>query len=480
MSLIVGGVMQPTPSQMAGGGGPISYPAYLTYQKVASGNPHTVRDAQTFLHAHGYNIGVDGIWGPQTDSALKAYLKGVRAAKFNAARMPAPKVSNKAGARSLVKNVRIGGGKGGGGKGGGGKGGRNAPAVNPGMPNVSGPFNPAKAAMAMANAQYSPAIQSLKGLLADVGNQGKYDLSQLHGWNNQMQNLMDAQIVGQQQVTNQGVQDVTNAIGNDAQLFGGQNAQAMQPAASNAAGYLQAVGQSQQDYLANMKPLLDAQAATSAGNMTDAVRAQQNNYQNQLTAQQQAKGAAYQADYQQALSDQATQEQNALALQQAQAMMPYQIGSAKAQLKADRANAAAAGPLNRAKLAATQAQINHYGALSKQEAAATKVDIAKAKAAGGKSAAILSPGSTTYDRVSGLLSKSLYTGNGKKPITNPIAAQASMWHAARAMGIINAQGKPLVPGALQMLNGMLQEQYARDAAWQANYAWNGRTFVKKG
>lgn len=452
----------------------------LAYNKVANGDQHTVRDAQTFLRSHGYKVGVDGLFGPQTSAALKAYFHNINPHAFNVAHgiHPAPVAKGNTPAGNFnVPNAVKGGGRGGNGKRSGG-GGNSAPgAPMPGSP--PGMLDPRKIAAAMANQEYGPAIAQLKGLLGDVANQDQFNQKQIGGYYDQMKNLMNSQYQDQGQATAAGIKGVTDAIGQDAQLFGGAEAPQMATAAQNAASYLGAVGQSQQDYLHNMLPLLDAQAAQGTANEQSAAAAQQANYQNQLTAQQQAKGAAYQSNYEQALSDQATQAQNQLALEQAQAMLPYQVGSAKAQLKVDRANAAAAGPYNAAKLAATQAQAAHYGALTKQEMASAQKDVAQAKASGGKGAAVLAPGSTSYDRVSGLLFKSLFTGNGKKPITNPVQAQASMFHAARSMGLIDKQGRELVPGALRMLTGTLQEQYQRDAAWQANYKWNGRQFVPK-
>ena len=452
----------------------------LAYNKVANGDQHTVRDAQTFLRSHGYKVGVDGLFGPQTSSALKAYFHNINPHAFNVAHGIHPVSGNNhppavnTSPPVHAPNVSRGGGGGNGARSGrGGNSGAGAPQPPAGM------LDPRKIAAAMANQEYGPAIAQLKGLLGDVANQDQFNQKQIGGYYDQMKNLMNSQYQDQGAATAAGIKGVTDAIGQDAQLFGGQEAPQMATAASNAASYLGAVGQSQQDYLHNMLPLLDAQAAQGTANEQSAAAAQQANYQNQLTAQQQAKGAAYQSNYEQALSDQATQAQNQLALEQAQAMLPYQVGSAKAQLKVDRANAAAAGPYNAAKLAATQAQAAHYGALTKQEMASAQKDVAQAKASGGKGAAVLAPGSTSYDRVSGLLFKSLFTGNGKKPITNPVQAQASMFHAARSMGLIDKQGRELVPGALRMLTGTLQEQYQRDAAWQANYKWNGRQFVPK-
>lgn len=54
-----------------------NHPVFQVYKRVATGDPDTVRDAQTFLNARGYRVGpIDGHFGPQTARALEAHLSG--------------------------------------------------------------------------------------------------------------------------------------------------------------------------------------------------------------------------------------------------------------------------------------------------------------------------------------------------------------------------------------------------------------------
>ena len=54
-----------------------SHPIYQMWQRVATGDPHTVADTQTFLNQRGYRVGpIDGHFGPQTARALEAHLMG--------------------------------------------------------------------------------------------------------------------------------------------------------------------------------------------------------------------------------------------------------------------------------------------------------------------------------------------------------------------------------------------------------------------
>ena len=55
-----------------------NHPIFQAWQRVATGDPETIRDAQTYLADKGYNTGpADGHFGPQTAKALEAHLMGV-------------------------------------------------------------------------------------------------------------------------------------------------------------------------------------------------------------------------------------------------------------------------------------------------------------------------------------------------------------------------------------------------------------------
>jgi hypothetical protein len=449
------------------------------FNRVRNGDNHTVGHTQRFLNSHGFSVGVDGIWGPQTAKALKQYLNGVkpRVAPKQVKRYVPPQATP---APQKAPNPKgkdnKGGGKGGNGsrpRAGGGQG--PAPGKYPG---------PQKVAQSMVDAQYDPAINQLHNLLGDVANQDQFNQHQIHGYYGQMKNLDRTQQADQGEFTSRATHDVVNAIGNAAQLFGGSNAPAMQATADNAAGYLGAVGASQHDYLANMLPLLDAQAASGTANEQSAARAQQQNYQDQLAAQQHAKGQAYTSAYEQAVSDQAGRQQNQLALQEAQSLMPYKVQaakygaqSAKFGAQSARVGAKYANANEQAALAGKQAQIDHYRALTKQEMAAASKDIKDAKASGKTN--VLAPGSTTANRIQDTLYKSMTNSTGKIVIPNPVMAQRALFQNAIQQGLIDKKGRALVPGAIRLLNSTLMMMYNRDSAWQNSYKWNGRTFVAK-
>lgn len=465
-----------------GGGGGFLGGIADTIQDAAQGagqgiNRAVIVHAQRLLNSEGYHVKVDGIMGPLTRAAMRASLNHVHPNVHNrnqdaiASRHPQTgrfqpmRGDRNAPAKSAPR------GRGGGGNRGGGGGGNQAPA--PGL------LNPRKEAQAMANAEYNPSISELQNLVGNVQNQDKYNAKQIGGWYDQMKAQAAQQAADQGQLTQSDIANVTNAIGQDAQLFGGQNAALMGNTASNADSLLQAQGSSDQAFLNQLKPLLDAQAAQGMQNEHNTAGAQLENYQSQLTAQQQAKGAAYNQAYQQALSDQATQEQNQLAMQQAQAMFPSQLSAAQSTAKADRINAQGAGAYNQAKIRAAQAQAYHYQAMSQEEQAVAAKDIAAARSSGNP----LAPGTTSYGRVERLLTNSLYnstpSGKGRHVVTNPIQAQHALYAEAVAQGLLGRNGNALVPGAGRMLKAILAGMYQRDAAWQNGYRWNGRTFVKK-
>lgn len=465
----------------------------FTWNRVANGDAHTVKDAQEYLAAHGYHPGgVDGIWGPHTARALRNYLNAVHPkahqAQVRAVMSKHPQTGKFQPAPRAPAPKPIKGGGGSGGKGGGGKGGRGRGRGGGGGGAAPPPglMNPQKQAQSMANAEFDPAIGSLKQALLDLATQGKYDQGQVKGMYGQMSDLMNRQ--NAEQGSNQAaeLQNITGDMGNVAQLFGASDAQAMQPALGNATGLIGAEGKSEQDYLSNMLPLLKAQAAQGNQNIDQLTMAQQRNYNDQLTRQQQAKGQAYNADYQQALSDQATQQQNQMALAQAQAMFPAQLGAARASAKAARVNAKYAGQYNRAKIQAEQASAAHSNALSAEAQSVIQKNLAyarkaqiEAKGSKNNKVNVLEPGSTSFNRIQDNLYHAMQMGSGKGPITNPVRAQHALFNQAVAAGLIDKQGRPLVKGAIQLLNSTLGAMYNKDANWQNGWQWTGNRFVQR-
>lgn len=54
-----------------------NHTTYQAWQRVATGDPQTVADAQEYLNSRGYRVGpIDGHFGPQTARALEAHLLG--------------------------------------------------------------------------------------------------------------------------------------------------------------------------------------------------------------------------------------------------------------------------------------------------------------------------------------------------------------------------------------------------------------------
>src|SRR4051812_39879659 len=86
----------------------------FAFNRVRNGDQHTVRDAQTFLNHAGFQVGVDGIFGPQTAQALKRYLHGHKPQAVSNKRYVPPTPAPRAPARDPVKAGKGGGGKGGG------------------------------------------------------------------------------------------------------------------------------------------------------------------------------------------------------------------------------------------------------------------------------------------------------------------------------------------------------------------------------
>jgi hypothetical protein len=168
--------------------------------------------------------------------------------------------------------------------------------------------------------------------------------------------------------------------------------------------------------------------------------------------------------------------------------MPYKVQAAKygaqsAKYGAQSAKVGAqyAGQQAQADLAGKQAELDHYRAMTQEEMASAAKDVAQAKAAAkGKAATnILAPGSTTAKRIQDSLYRAMTNGTGKIVVPNPVLAQRALFQNAIQQGLIDRHGKPLVPGAVKLLNSTLLNMYNRDAAWQNSYKWNGRTFVPK-
>lgn len=427
-----------------------------------------ISDMQQFLKNRGYNVNVDGVRGPQTNAAVAAFHNHISAQAFNA------RYGGSKNTPSVAKFAnKTGGGTGA------------TDGAHPNIPTSQGKapvsasnsagntqgFNPLQLAQSEANAQYDPSIADLQNQISGATAQNTANQSTLQNWYAQMQNLLAQQLSGEQANATQGGQAYAQALGNDAQLFGGAQAPQVGAAGQNNADALSAVNQSQQDYLNNMAPLLKAQAAQGLSDASNAYNQQNNSLHSQLQAQQQAKGQTFNSDYQTALQNQAQLQQNNQALNDAQALFPYQLASAKSQAQADASNAANAGAINRATLQKDNAQVQEVQS-------ATQKNLAEAQAAVTKGASF-APGSKDRQTLVSNLYKSMVNSAGTSVIQNPVQAQKALYTQAVAYGLLNANGQEQVPGAATALKAVLQNVLASTPSWRtAGWQWNGNTFVQ--
>jgi len=435
-------------------------------QDLAISATNNIRDMQMFLKNRGYNLTVDGIRGPQTNAAVAAFHNHIAPQQFNARFRPQHPASGKfvASRNSAVKLPQ-------------------GPGVPAGYNNRStggdigvdkatgfsatpgaGQYNPLALATADANAQYDPSIAALNTQIGQAGTQNTANQKALLDYYNQMNALVSGQLSATQAQGIQGAQDYASALGNDAQLFGGAQAPQVGTTANQGADALSAVNQSQQDYLNNLQPLLKAQGAQGVQDLAGAYTQQSNSLNQQLQAQQQAKGQAFTTDYQQGLQNQSQLQQNAQALKDAEALLPYQLQSAKAQASVDATNAADAPGLN-------QAKVDQANSIIKKNMAEAQAAIAKG--------ATFGPGSKDRQTLIKNLGASMVNAQGTSLIQNPVQAQQALYTQAVAYGLLGPNGQETKPGVASMLKAVLQTAYASNAQWRnAGWQWNGTTFVK--
>jgi hypothetical protein len=436
-----------------------------TAQDMQVSATNNIKDMQQFLKNRGYNIGVDGVRGPQTNAAVAAFHNHIAPQQFNARFRPQHPASGKfvpskpagsVGRNSFTpgipdKQPGAGGGK----------------TPNTGQAYSSpgaGQYDPLSLAQSDANAQYDPSIRDLTNQTNAAGAQNLANQKALQDYYTQMKNLISGQVNDTTDQGTQGSTDYASALGNAAQLFGGAQAPQVGTIANQGADALSAVNQSQKDYLNNMQPLLKAQGAQGAADLAGAYNQQNNSLHSQLQAQQQAKGQAFTTDYQQGLQNQQQLQQNQAALNDAKALLPYQLQSAKAQASVDATNAADAPGIN-------QAKIDQSNSIIKKNMAEAQAALAKG--------ATFGPGSKDRQTLIKSLGASMVNAQGTALIGNPVQAQQALYTQAVAYGLLNANGQEAKPGVASMLKAVLQNAFASNAQWRnAGWQWNGNTFVQ--
>jgi peptidoglycan hydrolase-like protein with peptidoglycan-binding domain len=133
-----------------------------TAQDMQVSATNNIKDMQQFLKNRGYNIGVDGVRGPQTNAAVAAFHNHIAPQQFNSRFRPQHPASGKfvpaKPAGNVGRNVFTPGTSGRQAATGGGKGtSTGQPYSAPG----AGQYDPLAMAQSDANAQYDPSIKDL-------------------------------------------------------------------------------------------------------------------------------------------------------------------------------------------------------------------------------------------------------------------------------------------------------------------------------
>lgn len=241
-------------------------------RKLISFSNMTTKGIQNFLRKQGYNIAKDGVRGPQTEAAIKAWRNKVNAPVFNRRQRGPSGPSN--------PNQLVGGGGGGGGAsgggGGGGSGGGGGGRANRGGGSpanyLEGLINPEKYARGSVEAEYGPMLGQMQRDISLQRRQGGQNLADLASWFQQLEGTRaqgaTANAAAQQAAEaefNQANLGITNALGGAANTGGAAAA----GYASAALAGLTGVGQAQGNFDRNMAAILASQGV-------DARRSEQN------------------------------------------------------------------------------------------------------------------------------------------------------------------------------------------------------------
>ena len=230
-------------------------------RKLISFSNMTTKGVQSFLRKQGYNIAKDGIRGPQTEAAIKAWRNKVNAAVFN--RRSRGSASGPSNPNQLGGG---GGGAGGGGAGGGGAGGGGGGAARRGGGGganyLEDLINPEKYARGSVEAEYGPMLGQMQRDISLQRKQGGQNLADLASWFQQLEGTR-AQGATANQAAQQAAQGeynqanlgITNALGGAANTGGAAAA----GYASAALAGITGVGQAQGNFDRNMAAILASQ-----------------------------------------------------------------------------------------------------------------------------------------------------------------------------------------------------------------------------
>lgn len=233
----------------------------------------SAKQLQSMLRSRGYNLKVDGVWGPISRSAYKAFKAGVGARRWNGNHpgsiAAAGRGSGGAGGSGGGSGGGTGGsGGGGGGRGRGGRGGGGMRGAGIQIPNAKAY---AKSEIA---AQYNPILNELRYQRDQQQSQGAQDLADIKSYYGQLANtLSQVQSAGdafQQAALQQSQADqqgILRSIGGGANPAAG----AVGSFADLMHGALQGTLAAQQNYMTNQQALAaqgQAQALTNQQRIT--------------------------------------------------------------------------------------------------------------------------------------------------------------------------------------------------------------------
>jgi hypothetical protein len=237
-------------------------------RKLISFDNMTVKARQNFLRRQGYNIAKDGVLGPQTKAATRAWRNKVGAAVFNRRLKGTPSgPSNPVQLHDDVAPVSAGGG-GGHSHGGGGGGGRAARGRGGGgggaapTPVGAGLIDAQKYARSSVEQEYGPMLGQLQRDISLQRRQGSQNIADVTEWFKQLEATRAQGEAGNRSALERALGGfdaanlgITNALGGAANEAG---AQAAGYAAAERGG-LAGMGQAQGDFDRRMGAILASQ-----------------------------------------------------------------------------------------------------------------------------------------------------------------------------------------------------------------------------
>lgn len=447
-----GGIYQTTPK-----------PAVVKKKPVNPLTRMNITQQQRWLADRGFNVTVDGIEGPQTRMARKAFINGVSPSYWNKVWKRNHSGGNPTGAGNAATPLPnavgpVGAAPGGGGGGGaGGKGGtvtRTPTGANPAQAasaGFEGQIDPEAFATSMVNSEYDPQIADAQYNLKYAQKSGQEALADLLGWNKQINNTFNR--YDATDAYNEGIGYAEGAAGNVANLFGESTGAESQAENADNIGLMSALKASQGGFQDIMQSVFAAQGRDYARRATRESKNDVTKAQMGLTELRQAKGQA---------KGKALYEAQNLALNQATAKQAL-----------DQA-AALAGPEQQIAMANAQtAQIEakNAPAIAKLKLKQAQAETAAAmKAANADSGKINWSDPTVVDSVSnGAISGAIGPKGGL--VLRPDLALQNILVTAQGAGapasVVSAAIAKLVR-ALNISHG--KKQWAR---WK----WNGKSFV---